>query len=121
MIPTRLITSILILLVFGTASARADDPRVPGAPANPRARVNAGGNAFQRLDANKDGQISKPEFETITRKAAQKKGQGNGKAGGATTRGARAFDRLDTDKNGALSPAELEKLKQLRARQKGNR
>jgi histone H3/H4 len=109
----------MILLALGAGSSLADEPRVPGSPPNPRTRMNQRANVFQRLDANKDGQVSKPEFERVARKAAQKRAQG--KAGGATNQGARVFNRLDTDKSGTLSPAEIEKLKQMRARQKGGR
>jgi hypothetical protein len=106
-----------LMTLATTATFAIDDPKVPGSPANRRATVGKGdGAGLRKLDTDKDGQISKPEFENAARKLNKK---GQGKAGGKG--GARVFDRLDTDNNGKLSPAELEKLKQLRARKKAGR
>lgn len=116
--------AITTLMTLGATVAFAvDEPRVPGSPPtqNPRAKVGKGGvPILRRLDTNKDGQISRSEFDQAAARAAEKKpGKANGKAGGKLK--ARVFDRLDTDNSGTLSPAEIEKLKQLKSRKKGGR
>jgi hypothetical protein len=112
-----LLTLGFLTILSATTAFAIDEPRVPGSPPNLRPTVGQGGAPiFRRLDANKDGQVSKLEFEKAAQKVATR---APGKAGGKT--GARVFDRLDTDNNGSLSPAELEKLKQLRARRNGGR
>ncbi len=116
--------AILTYLTLVGSEVRAVDDRP--VPSNPRATLRQGQGGqmlLKRLDANKDGQVSKSEFESIARKAAQR---APGQAGGANrakagVAGGRIFNRLDTNKNGMLSPAEIEKLQQLRARQKGQR
>ncbi|PLR25114.1 hypothetical protein SGCZBJ_12840 [Caulobacter zeae] len=59
------------------------------------------GQMLAKLDANKDGKLSRTEFEAMR----QKKADGV-KAG----RGERLWGRLDADKDGFLSRAELEAM-----------
>ena len=50
---------------------------------------------FARVDSDKDGNISKPEFEAL------------GAGGSNGTRSDAAFSKLDTDGDGSINPAEL--------------
>lgn len=63
-----------------------------------------GDKMFARLDADKDGKISRAEFEAFR--------QRNAKVDAATTkagkRGERMFSRFDKDNDGALSRAEAD-------------
>ena len=68
---------------------------------------------IKKLDTEKDGQLSKSEFEAAKSKAAAR---GKGKAGAA--RG-KVFDRLDANGDGSLSAAEMKKLQELRNRRAG--
>lgn len=80
--------------------------------AQEKAQGKAGGRfaeqAFNRLDANADGKVSKEEFEKAQDRlrAAGRGGQGGAIAG-------RLFDRLDQDKDGGISQDEFKKIGEL--------
>ena len=67
----------------------------------PRAKVVANAEAeFARVDANKDGQMSRVEIETFQRTSATAK---------LTARNKAMFAELDSDKSGQISAAEFAK------------
>jgi hypothetical protein len=107
------IVATMMALVAVTSHAAsgqtATRPQQPG-------QAGAGKGAAQvikRLDIDKDGQVSKSEFEATKGNAAAR---GKGKAGAA--RG-KIFDRLDANGDGSLSATELKKLQELRNRRSG--
>jgi hypothetical protein len=59
-----------------------------------------------KLDADKDGTLSKTEFEAMRRKKADGAKAQGAKAG----RGDRLWGRVDADKDGFLSRADLESM-----------
>ena len=68
----------------------------------PRAKFVSNSEAdFARIDANKDGQMSRAEIETFQRTTATAM---------FTARNKAMFAQLDSDKNGQLSSAEFAKL-----------
>jgi hypothetical protein len=104
-------TMMALVLVISNAGAvpAAGRPQKPG-------QGGAGkgsGQVMKRLDTDKDGQLSKAEFEAARSKAAAR---GKGKSGAA--RG-KVFDRLDTNGDGELSATELKKAQELRKRRSG--
>jgi EF hand len=104
-------TMMALVLVISNlgASPAAGQSQKPGQP-----KAGKGsGQVIKRLDTDKDGQLSKAEFEAAKSKAAAR---GKGKAGAA--RG-KVFDRLDANGDGSLSPTELKKLQELRNRRPG--
>jgi Ca2+-binding EF-hand superfamily protein len=86
----------LATLVAGATAARADEPR----PSPVAARVD---KVFARLDADRDGRISRPEAE---------KGK----------RIANHFDKIDADRDGYVTRGELTAaIERLRARRQQRR
>jgi hypothetical protein len=106
---------IVATMILVAATSDAGAAPAAGRPQKP-GQAGAGKGAAQvikRLDADKDGQVSKSEFEAARSKAAAR---GKGKAGAA--RG-KVFDRLDANGDGSLSAVELKKLQELRNRRAG--
>ena len=72
-----------------------------GAQSVTRAKIVANAEAeFARVDANKDGQMSRTEIENIQRASITARVDARNKS---------LFAELDSDKNGQISPAELAK------------
>ena len=65
-------------------------------------KAMAAGRMLQRLDADKDGKVSKAEFQTMVDRMAQVGGPD------ATARAAERWARDDTNKDGFLSRAEID-------------
>jgi hypothetical protein len=67
-----------------------------------------GERMMQRADADRDGRVSRAEFETAQQAAMARRMQ--------------AFDAADTDRDGSLSPAEIQAMREAhRARSSGPR
>lgn len=88
--------AIVFAATFGSSSALAQSGSDRDA-----AREN-----FKQADANKDGQLSRTEFEVFINANAE---DGLGRAGMIRRIGAydRAFARIDADKNGFVTPSEM--------------
>ncbi len=72
-----------------------------GAQSVTRAKIVANADAeFMRVDANKDGQMSRAEIENTQRASISARVNARNKA---------LFAELDSDKNGQISPAEFAK------------
>lgn len=82
---------VMTILLLG-GSAGAQEPQQP--PKKALKRVEA---QFKKLDANKDGGISREEWK----------------------RRPKAFDRLDADHNGSLSARELQRALRKARRRRG--
>lgn len=90
-------------------------PQGSGAPlAGPHAGPHGGSHGgrgermMQRADADRDGRVSRAEFETAQQAAMARRMQ--------------AFDAADTDRDGSLSPAEIQAMREAhRARSSGPR
>ena len=106
---------IVAMIIFVAANSDAWAAPVAVGPQKPGQAGGRRGPAqvIKKLDADKDGQLSKSEFEAARSKAAAR---GKGKAGAA--RG-KVFDRLDANGDGSLSATELKKLQELRNRRAG--
>ena len=92
----------LALVAAAPLSAQVTAPASGAAQSVPRAKVVANAEAeFARVDANKDGQMSRTEIETYQRTSATAR---------VTARNKALFAELDADKNGQLSAAEFAKL-----------
>ncbi len=73
-----------------------------GAQSVTRAKIVANAEAeFMRVDANKDGQMSRAEIENFQRSSGMAR---------ATARNKALFAELDADKNGQISAAEFAKV-----------
>lgn len=95
--------------VAQTAPAAPTPPTAPVAKTQTRADVQARvARMFERLDANKDGAITKQEAD-----AAQAQFLTRAKQHMAE-RGAKAFDKLDTNKDGQVSREEFDAGRQAR-------
>lgn len=66
-------------------------------------QASRGAQMFTRLDASKDGKISKDEFAAVGQ-------MGEGQAGKAGKRGQRMWGMFDSDKDGFLSRAEVDAM-----------
>lgn len=74
------------------------------APSVPRANFIADMDTeFRKIDADKNGQLSRTEIEQFQRIQALAQAQGRNRA---------LFAQLDADRNGSLSPAEFAKVTQ---------
>ena len=74
----------------------------PGPGPIPRANyLTVMDREFKKVDANKDGQVTKQEIEDYQRATAVSE---------LAARNRAVFAQLDTDKNGMLNPAEFAKL-----------
>jgi Ca2+-binding EF-hand superfamily protein len=92
-------TTLFALALTASAAAGA---QTTGKSTIARAEVVANAEAeFARVDANKDGQMSRTEIETFQR---------NSIMSAAAARNKALFNELDVDKNGQLSAAEFAKL-----------
>lgn len=84
----------------------ARSQHVKGAPGKPaKANATAFGGLFARADTNKDGVISKAEFDTMggqMKARMEKAGISRGHMGG------RLFETADTNKDGKVSLAEMQ-------------
>ena len=69
-----------------------------------QSQASNGDKMFARLDTNKDGKISREEFEAFRQKNAKV----DAAATKAGKRGERMFARFDTDKDGFLSRTEAD-------------
>jgi len=111
-------------LTLTTAALASDDgPGRRGA----RADVNGDGAVslqesqaalrarMDRLDADRDGRVTRSEMEGARERFAARRAERRGE------RGADAFARLDTDRNGALSPQEFEAGRQRMAERRQDR
>ena len=74
---------------FGPAS-KTTSPAAPAFSSGPSPRADAATSAFDRADANKDGQLSAQEAAKLPAISQR-------------------FNELDTDKNGSLSRSEFDK------------
>ena len=97
--------SLFTLALVAAAPLAAQTVAAPQAPAGPtsvtRAQVTANAEAeFARVDANKDGQMSRAEIENYQRISATAR---------ITARNKALFAELDADKNGQISAAEFAK------------
>jgi Ca2+-binding EF-hand superfamily protein len=91
----RTIVSVLALTMPHVAVAQA------AAPAIPRTRFIADMDTqFRKMDADKNGQLTRTEIEQFQRLTAVAEAQ---------TRNRALFAQLDTDRNGHISPAEFTK------------
>jgi Ca2+-binding EF-hand superfamily protein len=92
-------TTLFVLALTASAAAVAQTAPVTTIT---RAKVVANAEAeFARVDANKDGQMSRDEIESFQRNALMTAAAARNKA---------IFAELDADKNGQLSAAEFAKL-----------
>ena len=101
--------SLFTLALVAAAPLAAQTVAAPQAPAGPtsvtRAQVTANAEAeFARVDADKNGQMSRAEIENYQRISATAR---------ITARNTALFADLDTDKNGQLSAAEFAKVGQV--------
>jgi len=100
-------------MVAMAGAAYANAPGADGPKQITRAEVQAQVKShFDKLDANKDGVVTRAEFD-----AARAKMQAERKAK-AAERHAERFAKLDTDKNGQISRAEYDAAYQARADRK---
>lgn len=92
----------LFTLALATAAPLAAQSTAPTATKSvTRAQVIANAETeFARVDANKDGQMSRAEIENFQRTSATAR---------VTARNKALFAELDADKNGQISPAEFAK------------
>jgi len=91
----------LALVAAAPLSAQVTAPASGAAQSVPRAKVVANAEAeFARVDANKDGQMSRVEIETFQRASATAR---------TTARNKALFAELDSDKNGQISALEFAK------------
>lgn len=94
--------SALALLLAAAAAAPLSAQTAAELKPLPRAQMIANAeDAFAKVDANKDGQMTRAEIETF---------QASSFAAQAAARNAAVFAALDSDKNGQISPAEFAKL-----------
>lgn len=94
---TLLLTIVALSLTVGTAEA--------GAKANKSAKKgDIGAMMFEKLDADKDGSITKDEFKKV---AEMGKGKGKGKLADKPELLTKLFEKLDANKDGKLSKDEF--------------
>ncbi len=112
---TYLIAGALLAMTAGAACAQ---------PAPGKARPDANGdgqltlsefttartNQMMRMDTDRNGKVSKAEFQTGMANRRAKGGEGKGGKGD----GSRAFGMLDANGDGSLDKAELGKMAQRR-------
>ena len=92
--------SLFVLAVIGSTSLLAQAKTAPNSI--PRATVVANAEAeFTKVDADKNGQMSRAEIEAFQTAANVAR---------VTARTTEVFAQLDGDKNGQLSPAEFAKV-----------
>src|SRR5688572_6108239 len=98
----RLLMVRLSLVAFGLAAAAPLAAQTTTAPSTvSRAQMTANAEAeFARVDANKDGQMSRTEIENYQRTSATAR---------ITARNKALFAELDADKNGQISAVEFAK------------
>jgi Ca2+-binding EF-hand superfamily protein len=101
---SRFACALLALAAFALNATAAD-----GDNKNRKVGKADPGAMLQKLDANKDGKISKDEFMKIADKAKDK-GAGDKAAGFLE----KLFQKLDANNDGALSLEELKKMQDLR-------
>ncbi|MCX7664529.1 MAG: EF-hand domain-containing protein [Gemmataceae bacterium] len=92
--------SMMLLLVVGFSyvSLFAQEEK----KANPKV-----GEIFEKMDADKDGKLSKEEFSKYFEDLMSRLPKGGNKIGNFSDR---IFDRLDGDKDGKLTKEEFEKF-----------
>lgn len=91
----RAIVAVLVLATPHVAAAQA------AAPAIPRARFIADMDTqFRKMDADKNGQLTRTEIEQFQRLTAVAEAQVRNRA---------LFAQLDADRNGQISPSEFTK------------
>src|SRR4051794_11150166 len=95
-IPRTLV--LLAAFALAAASARGEDP-----PARPSFDSE---ELFRQADADRDGKMSKQEFQFVTANAPRLRDD--------PQRADRVFGMLDADKDGSLSPAEFQRLAAMR-------
>ena len=92
----------LALLAPAPLLAQAAAPAAPAAQPLPRAQfISTMDGEFRKVDADKDGQLTRIEIDQFQKVAA---------VAMARRRNQALFARLDADKNGQISPAEFASL-----------
>ena len=101
-----LILTLAALLIAVTGAARADDKADKKKKKGPDLDT-----VFAKLDANKDGKLSKDEFSKVMEEIKKKKDDAAAKkpAKGGKMVG-QLFTKLDTDKDGSISKDEFKKI-----------
>ena len=96
-------TFVLTLVMIAAPAAAQTAAKIPAvAPSIPRASfISNMDGEFARMDANKDGKLTKQEIEAYQHASALQQIQARNRA---------VFAALDTDHNGQLSPAEFAKF-----------
>ena len=97
-----IIRNLLCAALLGTACSSAAIAQAAGGGDVPRtAYITTMDTEFRKMDADKNGQVSRVEIEGFERAVA---------VAGARARTEAMFYRLDIDKNGQISPLEFGKL-----------
>ena len=95
-------TNVLAALLLGAATASAAIAQSASSGNVPRSDYIATMDVeFNKMDGDKNGQVSRAEVESFERGAA---------LGQARARAAAKFAELDVDRNGSISPVEFNKL-----------
>ena len=104
--PFRIVLSSLIASLAAAASAQTSGAaavqRAAASADVPRAQyINVQDGEFRKMDADKNGHVTRAEVESFQRMAA---------VATARARNQQLFAQLDADRNGQLSPAEFTKF-----------
>lgn len=94
--------TLFAVALLASAPALAQATTATTETTMPRAKIVANAELeFGKVDANKDGQMSRPEIESFQRTTLTAR---------ISTRNKAVFTALDSDKNGQLSAAEFAKI-----------
>jgi len=98
----RILLGIVASAIATSATLAQQKADQPGPKPIPRSQFVASMDAdFRKLDADKNGQVTRAEIEQAERLKAEASAKARNRA---------QFAELDTNKNGQLSPAEFAKL-----------
>ncbi len=98
-----LISAATLAAVLGTTAALAQMPAPMAPQGRAHTRAEVAGHVqtmFARIDANRDGFITKAETAAMRGMASQRKAERRGQ------RQAQGFERMDTNRDGSISRAE---------------
>ena len=97
-----LLVCVSAVVALASASEASAQPKAPAGQSLPRAQFIANmDGVFRKMDADKNGQLTKNEIEEYQKLQAVAQAQSRNRA---------LFSQLDTDKNGQLSKTEFAKI-----------
>ena len=105
----RKLSAALVLGLFCTATVEADDEKKADAK---KATKLDKAKLFERIDADKDGKITKEEYKKFFDGLMEKMkdaGKGEKLAGKMDGLADKSFEKLDADKDGKITKEEFEK------------